>query len=459
MTRAVAVTPRPAVAYAGVLLGVFVIVLDTTIVNVAAPRIQEDLHAGVDTAQWVVNGYNLAFAALLLSAGAMADRVGGRKVFLGGLALFALASLACGLSPSTAALIAARVAQGVGAACMLPTALSLAAKLHPEPRARARAFGRWAAIAGAATVLGPLAGGLLVDTLGWRAIFLLNLPVAALAGFLLARNAGETETRQRSFDVGGQVLGIVALAAVAIALTEAGKHGWGSGAAITALVVAALAALALVFVERRARAPMLPPSLVRHPPFRRVSAVGFVLSVGIYGQMFVLSLYFQHARGYSAWATGLALLPFAAVSMVGPVLAGRFIARGAVRGTLVAGQLAGAAGSLLLAMLGAHTGYWFAAIGLVLLGVCQSASQPAVAAATLQQAPAEHTGIASGVMTAARQVGSVCGVALLGGLLGGDVLSGLHVALLIVAALFALAAGLSWTVRPPEVPAQENGSP
>lgn len=310
----------------------FVIVLDTTIVNVAAPRIQADLLATVDTAQWVVNGYNLAFAALLLSAGAMADRLGGRKVFLGGLALFALASLACGLSPSAAALVSARAVQGVGAACMLPTALSLAAHLHPEPKARARAFGRWAAVAGAATVLGPLAGGVLVDTLGWRVIFFLNLPVAAFAGYLLACNAKETGTRARSFDVAGQVLGVVALAAVAIALTEAGQRGWGSAPVVTALVVAALATAALVVVERRVRAPMLPPGLAGHPPFRRVSAVGFVLSVGIYGQMFVLSLYFQHARGYSAWATGFALLPFAVLSMIGPVVAGRFIAHGAVRG-------------------------------------------------------------------------------------------------------------------------------
>ncbi|WP_051580568.1 MFS transporter [Pseudonocardia acaciae] len=441
--------PRAArLSYLGVLMGVFVIVLDTTVVNVAIPGIQRDLGTTVTAMAWVVNGYNLMFAALLLTTGALADRLGGRRVFGIGLVGFAVASLACGLAPSLPVLVAARVAQGVTAALMLPTALSLARHLHAEPTARARALGHWAAVAGAATVLGPLVGGGLVDTLGWRVIFFLNVPVAVLAWALLARAGAETPVRGGRFDVPGQALGIVTLAALAIALTEAGHRGWLAPVVVGTLLAAALAAAAFVRVERRARAPMLPPELLGRGRFAAVSIVGLILSVGVYGQLFVLSLYFQQQRGEGAWQTGMALLPFAAVTVVGPLLAGRLIGRGLTRATLVAGQLAGLAGSAVLAVARPDTPYWALAVGLVLLGLCQSASQPTVAAAALRAAPAAHTGVASGVLTSARQVGSVLGVALLGGLVSAqaEFMPRMHLALLIVAGLFAAGAALAATL-------------
>ncbi len=429
---------NPTIAYAGVLLGVFIIVLDTTIVNVAAPRIQEGLHSTITEVQWVVNGYNLMFAALLLSAGAAADRFGGRRVFTVGLAVFGIASLACGFAPSAAILISSRALQGAGAALMLPTALALAGHLYSEQTARARAFGRWAAVAGAATVLGPLAGGLLVDSLGWRAIFFVNVPIAVLSWLLLTLNAPETALHSHSFDLSGQLLGMVTLASAAIALTEAGSQGWNSPVVLATLVVTVVAAAAMVAVERRAAEPMVPPGLVTNRQFSAASLVGLILSVGIYGQLFVLSLYFQEARHFTASGTGLALLPFAAVTTVGPLFAGRLIGRGWVTGTLLFGQVAGAAASLLLAFADTGTPYWTVAIGLALLGLCQSACQPAVASAALIDAPRQYAGVASGVLTATRQVGSVLGVALLGGLVSEQrsLLPGMHAALLIVTTLF-----------------------
>jgi DHA2 family methylenomycin A resistance protein-like MFS transporter len=431
-----------------VLIGVFVIVLDTTIVNVAIPHIQRDLNGTVTESQWVVNGYNLLFAALLLTAGAAADRLGGRKVYAVGLVVFALSSLLCGLAASLPMLIAARSLQGIGGAMMLPTALSLAGGLFPKPAARGRAFGQWAAVAGAATVLGPLVGGLLADSLSWRAIFFINLPIAAVALWLLVRNTPETATHRRRFDVGGQILGIVMLAALAFALTEAGRRGWGSPVVLGCLVVGVLCAAGMAVVERRAAAPMIPPMLVRTRQFSAASMVGLILSVGIYGQMFVLSLYMQGQRGYSAWLTGLAFLPFAVVTMAGPLVAGKFIGRNKVRGTLVLGQLAGVVASVVLALSTQQTPYWTIAIGLVLLGVCQSASQPGVAAAALVDAPKQHLGIASGVMTSARQVGSVLGVALLGGLVSRPegFESGMRIALLIVAALYVVGCVIAATL-------------
>ncbi|WP_020667824.1 MFS transporter [Amycolatopsis nigrescens] len=438
----------PKLAFLGVLIGVFVIVLDTTIVNVAVPHIQQDLKGTLTEAQWVVNGYNLLFAALLLSAGAAADRLGGRKVYAIGLVVFALSSLLCGLAGSLPLLIAARALQGIGGAMMLPTALSLAGSLFPEPAARGRAFGQWAAVAGAATVLGPLVGGLLADSLSWRAIFFINLPIAAVALWLLVRNTPETATHRHRFDIGGQVLGIVMLAALALALTEAGRRGWSSPVVLGSLVVGVLCVVGTATVERRVAAPMIPPALVRTRQFSAASTVGLILSVGIYGQMFVLSLYMQGQRGYSAWLTGLALLPFAAVTVAGPLVAGKFIGRNKIRGTLLLGQLAGAAASIVLALSTQQTPYWTIAIGLVLLGVCQSASQPGVAAAALVDAPKQHLGIASGVMTSARQVGSVLGVALLGGLVSRQegFESGMHIALLIVAALYVVGGVITATL-------------
>ena len=431
--------------YLGVLIGVFMIVLDTTIVNVAVPAIQRELNGTVNTVQWVVNSYNLAFAALLLSAGAAADRLGGRRVFGYGLVLFATASLMCGLAPTLPALIGARLVQGLGAALMLPTALSLASHLHPEQRARGRAFGQWAAVAGAATVFGPLVGGILVDTLSWRAIFFINVPVAGVAGVLLARNTPETARHSHRFDPAGQLLGVVLLTSAALALTEAGHAGWTEPLTLIAAAVAVLAAVGMGLVEHRAVAPLIPPGLIRKPGFAATAIVGLLLSVGIYGQMFVLTLYFQDARSYTAWLTGLAFLPFAVTTTIGPLIAGRFLGRNKVRATLLVGQVAGAAGTLLLAITDQDTPYWIVAIGLLVLGVCQAASQPAVAAAALAEAPAEHAGIASGVLTSARQVGSVFGVALLGGLVShpSRFIPDMHTALLIVTAAFVIGAALT----------------
>nr|WP_083466707.1 MFS transporter [Kibdelosporangium sp. MJ126-NF4]CEL18089.1 Major facilitator superfamily [Kibdelosporangium sp. MJ126-NF4]CTQ90682.1 Major facilitator superfamily [Kibdelosporangium sp. MJ126-NF4] len=426
--------------FVGVLLGVFMIVLDTTIVNVAVPRIQDDLSGTVTGMQWVVNGYNLLFAVLLLSSGAASDRHGGRKLYALGLVLFAAASLACGVAETVPVLIAARAAQGVGSAMMLPTALALAARLFPEPAERGRAFGQWAAVAGAATVLGPLVGGVLVDTLGWRAIFFVNIPVAIAALWLLLCHTPETPTHRHRFDLAGQGLGVIVLAAAAIALTEAGRSGWGEAVVLAGVGIAGIAAGVMVVVERRVRAPMIPPALIGSRQFAATSVIGLILSIGIYGQMFVLSLYLQDQRGLSAWVTGLAFLPFAAVTVVGPLVASKFLGRDKVRDTLLVGMIAGAVASLVLAFAGAQTPYPVVAIGLVLLGICQSAAQPAIASSALIGAPKQHTGVASGVLTAARQVGSVLGVALLGGLVGHDFEPGMHLALLIVATLFGIGA-------------------
>lgn len=432
-------------AFAAVCFGFFAVILDTTIVNVALPAIGRSLGGSVTNLQWVVNGYNLVFAALLLTAGAVSDRVGGKRIFSVGLMVFVLGSMWCAVAPSLGFLVTGRLVQGLGAALLMPASLTLISHNYPNPAERTRAVAAWAAVAGAATAIGPVLGGLLVNTLGWRSIFVVNLPIGALGVVLLARYANETSTRHHRLDVIGQIFGVVFLAATAGAITEAGQFGWQSGLVEGAATIAVIAGVVFAVAERRGRAPMLPPGLLANRTFSAAAMVGLLLNFGIYGQVFVLSLYFQDVRGYSALLTGLALLPFAGVTVFGPVLAGRVTARHGPRMVMVFGQLAAAAGTLVMSMAGSRDPYGFLAAGLFLLGVGFAASMPSLTAAVMLSAPKEYSGIASGVLNAARQVGGVLGVALLGALVSTlhDFVPGMHVALEIATGAFVLGGLLS----------------
>jgi DHA2 family methylenomycin A resistance protein-like MFS transporter len=431
--------------FTAVCLGFFAVILDTTIVNVALPAIEASFHTTVTNLQWAVNGYTIVFAALLLTFGALADRRGGKRAFGLGTAIFVTGSLLCGLAPSFAVLLTGRVIQGLGAALLMPASLALLVHAYPEPAARTKAVASWAACAGAAFATGPVLGGILVDQVGWRAIFLVNLPVGAIALTLLARHAAETPTSQRGVDMGGQLLGVIVLAAAAFGLTEAGPYGWASLYAIVPLAIALAALAVFVVTERKAEAPLLPPSLLSHRSFSAATGVGLLLNFGIYGQVFVLSLYLQQMRHFSALITGLMLLPFAGLTMILPPVTGRLTARFGPRYIMIIGQGLAAAGTAILALSGPHTAYLQLVPGLVLLGLGMAATMPSMTAAVMLAAPREFAGIASGVLNAARQVGGVLGVALLGTLIADKARfgTGLHTALAIVAGTFLIGAVLS----------------
>lgn len=438
-------TSGRALAFAAVCLGFFAVILDTSIVNVALPAIGASFHTTVTNLQWTVNGYNLVFAALLLTCGALSDRRGGKWAFGSGTGIFVLGSLMCGLAPDFPLLLVGRVVQGLGAALLIPASLALIAHAYPAPAERTRAVAAWGACAGAGFASGPVIGGILVDEVGWRAIFLVNLAVGAVAITLLARYGTETSTSRRGMDVRGQLLGIVVLIAAAFGITEAGAHGWGSPFAIVPLIVALGALVVFVATERRVASPLLPPSLLAHRDFSAAAAVGLLLNFGIYGQVFVLSLYFQHMRHFSALVTGLMLLPFAALTMLVPPVTGRLTARFGPRHVMIIGQVMAAAGTAILALAGPHTAYLLLVPGLVLLGIGMAGTQPSMTAAVMLAAPREFAGIASGVLNAARQVGGVLGVALLGALIANRVqfTTGMHVALAIVAGTFLVGAMLA----------------
>jgi len=434
-----------ALTFAALCLGFFAVILDTSIVNVALPAIGASLRATVTNLQWAVNGYNLVFAALLLTCGALSDRRGAKWAFGFGTAIFLIGSLICGVAPDFPLLLSGRVIQGLGAALLIPASLTLITHTYPEPAARTRAVAAWAACAGAAFAAGPVIGGVLVDEMGWRAIFLVNLPVGAIAITLLAHYATETPISPRGMDMQGQLLGIVVLAAMTFGITEAGAYGWASLFAIVPLVIALVALVVFVASERKVASPLLPPSLLSHRDFSAAAGVGLLLNFGIYGQIFVLSLYFQQMRHFSALATGLMLLPFAALTMILPPVMGRLTARFGSRYVMIIGQILAAAGTAILALAGPHTAYFLLVPGLVLLGIGMAGTHPSMTAAAMLAAPRELAGIASGVLNAARQVGGVLGVALLGALIADKAhfTRGMHTALAIVAGTFLLGAVLA----------------
>jgi DHA2 family methylenomycin A resistance protein-like MFS transporter len=417
----------------GLSLGYFLVLLDSTIVTVALPSIGSHLGGGVSSLQWVADAYLVTFAALLLSAGALADRLGGRRVFLAGLWAFAALSAACALAGSIGTLIVLRALLGVAGALLVPSSLALIAGSFPEPGERARALGLWAALSGSGLVAGPVVGGLLTEAFGWPAVFLVAVPVAGVSAVLVTRSPARSPLdRGRRVDVRGQAVAVIALAALSFALIESGDSGWRSARVLAALGVFVVAAGAFVLAERGARAPMLPPRLFRDRTFGAGLLAGTLANFGLSGVLFVLSFLFQQGRGLSAGLAGLAFLPLTVPTAVNPIFTGRLVARIGARGPAVAGFVLMVAGTLIQALAG---GVPASIAGLLLLGTGVSFAIPALVTAVVAAAPGDLMGIGAGALNAARQTGAVLGVAVLGTIMatGATTTAGGRLALLVAA--------------------------
>lgn len=433
MTRVVA--RNPAAALAASSLAFALVLLDTSIVNVGLSDIRADLGASVTQLQWVVNGYTLVLASLLLSAGALTDRIGARRLMTGATTLFAIASAAAALAPSTAALVGAQVLLGTAAAGLVPASLALLTHNYPDPVRRARAVGVWATISASSFAAGPVIGGLLVDLSGWRLMFAINLPVA-LAVLAILTHVGETtRARTRGLDLPGQVAAIVTLAALTFAIIESRSLGWSSPAVLAGLALAIAAAVAFVAVERRGAAPMLPLSLLRSRRFSSAAAAGLLISFAVYGQFFLFSLYFEDVRDLSALQTGLAFLPQPLVLALSGIPAGRLVARVGPRLPLTIGGTLAALGALVLLTVQPDTSYLQIVVGLMLFGAGAGGVIPAVTAAAVSSVPSPQVGIAAAALNTSRQMGGVLGVAVLGGMAGagGSLMGGTHTALAVAA--------------------------
>jgi len=433
------------VGFTAICLGYFAIILDGSVLNVAVPAIRADLHTSLASAQWVLNAYTLTLAGLLLTAGALGDRVGLRRMFLFGAIVFTAASVACAAAPSVPALIAARVVQGLGAAALLPATLALIPYLFRDRASQARAVVVWVGIGAGAVALGPLVGGLLIDAFDWRSVFLINLPIGIASVVLGWVSVSETPRRHRAVDWFGQVTVVIALGLVTAGVIRGGQSGWRSATTIGLIAVGLLVGAAFWIIERHFSEPMLPPEFfadrVRTVAVVCASLMGFLF----YGTLFMMSLYFQELRGWTPGSTGIALLPLTVGTLAGPFLIYRRLARRFGRRVLlVAGFVCTAVGVAVLAPTDAHTSYALIALGLLVIGVASTVSFSALTSLLLGSVSEDQSGLASGVQNTTRQIGALMAVSILGAVLNAHAFaSALPAAFGVLAVVVLVAIGVS----------------
>ncbi|MFE7580548.1 DHA2 family efflux MFS transporter permease subunit [Streptomyces gardneri] len=398
-------------------LSMFLVGLDTTIVNVGLPAIGRGL--GVDTRglEWVVDAYTLVLAGLLISSGALADRFGRRRVFQCGLAVFGVASLLCALAPSAGALVAGRALQGVGASMLSPVALAIVVNAMPDPRERARAIGVWASVFGLSMAAGPLTGGALLAGLDWRALFWINAPVIVAALLLSALFVPESRAeRARRLDLPGQLLLAVALAVAVGVLIEGPRIGWSSPAALAGYAGAAAATAGFVWVESRRREPLMDLRLFGRPAFSGAVVGAVAVFVALNTTLLLNTLYLQHTRGWTPLAAGAASLPLALGATVCAPWSGRMVGRTGPRLPLL---LAGGfltAGGLCLVGLTPHTDVFLLLGALSLIGIGFGFANAPITNTAVNGLPLARAGVAGAITSTARQLGSALGIALAGGL-------------------------------------------
>ncbi|WP_255950699.1 MFS transporter [Streptomyces odontomachi] len=397
-----------------VCLGTFMLLVDVTICVVALPDMARALGASLSDLQWVIDGYALALAALLLAIGAAADVLGRRRIYVVGTVLFAAASLACGLAPGPGALVAARAVQGAGGAAMLATTLPLLGSVY-QGRQRSVALGVWGAVSGAAAAVGPVLGGLLTQGPGWRWIFFVNLPVSVAAVWLSLAVVPESRMpRGRRIDTAGTVTFAVFAAAVTYGFVRAGEDGWTTPETTAAFTVAALALVAFVAVERRRADPLLDLSLLRRPSFVGVLVAAVAFNGAAFGVLPYISIWLQTMLDMSPVRGGLAVVPLSAASFVVAGAGGRLLHGVSPRLTIGGGLLLTSAGAFCLALLDADATWTALAPGLVLMGVGTGLVAPAISGAALAAVPAARAGMAGGAVNTFRQLGYALGVAAYG---------------------------------------------
>ena len=429
-------------------LGFGVVQLDVTIVNTALTSISASVGGGIQQLQWIVSAYTIAFAALILTAGALGDRVGAKRIFMLGFALFTAASLACALAPGAAVLIAARAIQGAAAALLVPNSLALLNHAYRDEKERGRAVGLWAAGASLALTAGPLAGGGLIALTGWRSIFLVNLPIGLAGLWLTWRYATETpRAANRELDVLGQVSAAGALGCLAGALIEGGTFGWTNPWVLAGFVAFVVLFLLFVLRERRTQQPMLPLGLFQHRTFTVAALVGLLANAAFYGLIFVLSLYFQKQNGLSPLATGLAFLPMLGVVLPMNLLAARLAEHFGAPAIVAAGATIAAVACAGLLGIERGTSYWALCVQLLAVGAGLGLMVPPLTSMLLGTVDKARSGIAAGVLNSTRQTGSVLGVALFGSFISNNssFIPGAHAALLVSVGLLASAAALAYT--------------
>jgi EmrB/QacA subfamily drug resistance transporter len=402
---------------AAVAVGLFMIMLDNTVVNVALPSIQNDLHISTSELEWVFNAYALTFGVLLLTGGKLADLLGRRSIFIAGLVVFTGASLWCGLAGSAESLIAARTVQGVGAALMNPATLSIITATFP-PRQRGTAIGIWAGVSALALAFGPLVGGLLTQKINWSWIFFVNIPVG-VAGVLAARlfiDETKDTSREQRLDLPGLLTSAVGLFALTYGLIETNDHAWGSTRVLALFGIAAAALTVFVLLELRQRIPMLDLSLFRDRTFSGANTVMFLVGLAMFGIFFYNSLFLQRVLHYGAIKTGATFLPMTVLIMLVAPAAGKISDRVGPRWLMGAGMTLLTGSLLLFGTLDASSSWWNIVPGLVVGGLGMAITMAPTTAAAMGSVPVDKAGVGSAVINSMRQVGGSLGIAIMGAL-------------------------------------------
>jgi EmrB/QacA subfamily drug resistance transporter len=396
-------------------MSLLVVGMDVTIVNVALPSIQRDLHASVSGLQWILDAYTLVVASLLMLAGSVSDRVGRRRVFQFGLLLFTAGSLLCSLAHSIGQLVAYRALQGLGASMLNPVALSIIANAFPEPRSRARAVGVWGAVAGASLALGPVIGGALTQSVGWRSIFWINLPICLTAVVLAARFVPESKApRARAFDPIGQLLVFVGLASLTYAVIEGPQAGWQSSQILGLFAASGLALVLFLFYEPRLQQPLLDLRFFRSVPFSSAALLAVCAFACFAGFLFLNALYLQQVRGLSAFHTGLCTLPLAIAMMVCAPISGRLVGRHGPRPSLLAAGAGFLLSTWMLTRLTVSTPMVVIMVAYTLFGIGLGMVNPAITNNAVAGMPLTQAGVAAAIASTSRQVGAALGVAVAG---------------------------------------------
>jgi EmrB/QacA subfamily drug resistance transporter len=440
---------------AAVAFGLFMIMLDNTIVNVALPSIERDLHVSISELEWIVTAYALTFAALLITGGKLGDLYGRKLIFIVGIGIFTASSLACGLAPNAGVLIGARMVQGVGAALMNPASLSIITATFP-PRERGQAIGIWAGVSAMALAIGPLVGGVIVENLNWNWIFFINVPVGIVGivvSWLVIKESRDM-SHEQSVDLPGLVTSSLGLFALTYALIEGNSHGWTSPEILSLFAAAAVLLVAFVVVEHRQRLPMLDLDLFKIGSFTGANIVAMLVSLGMFGVFFFVSLYVQNILGYSPTQAGALFLPMTILIIIVAPIAGRLSDRIGSRWLMGAGMIIVGISLLLYQRVGLHSDVWTLLPSMLLGGVGMAMTMSPMTAAAMGSVPVDKAGVGSGVLNSFRQMGGSLGIALMGAIVASYVsasprspegaqqfVNGLHAALLVSAGItFAAAA-------------------
>ena len=398
-------------------MSLLIVSLDVTILNVALPSIGHDLHASVSGLQWTVDAYTLVLASLLMLSGSTGDRLGRRRVFTAGLALFTVGSLLCSLAPSLDLLVAFRMIQAVGGSMLNPVAMSIVTNTFTDPRERAQALGVWAAVVGVSMAFGPLVGGALVGSVGWRSVFLINIPIGIAAIILTSVFVPESRAeRPRRVDPVGQILVIGVLSALTYAIIEVPNRGWGSPLILSCVVVTLGGVLGLLAWEKRREDPLVELRFFHSIPFAGSAVLALAAFGAQGGFLFLNTLYLQEVRGFSPIHAGLALLPMAVMALVLPPISGHIVGSKGSRLPLLIAGVGSLAGFIMLAQLNATTSMWYVEASYAVFGVGFGFVNAPITTAAVAGMPRAQAGVASAVASTSRQVGATLGVAVVGAL-------------------------------------------